>query len=43
MMKQTISPAPGRRTVLRAALAVGAANLAPPFILSARGQQPVLI
>jgi branched-chain amino acid transport system substrate-binding protein len=33
----------GRRTVLRAALAVGATNLAPPFILSARGEQPVLI
>ena len=32
-----------RRTVLRAALAVGAANLAPPFILPARGEQPVLI
>ena len=37
------SAAPGRRTVLRAALAVGAANLTPPFILSARGEQPVLI
>jgi branched-chain amino acid transport system substrate-binding protein len=33
----------GRRTVLRAAVAVGAANLAPPFIRSARGEQPVLI
>jgi len=36
-------PAVDRRTVLRAALAVGAANLAPPFILPARGEQPVLI
>jgi len=33
----------GRRTVLRAALALGAANLAPPFIRAARGEQPVLI
>src|SRR5271165_5982395 len=36
-------PAVDRRTILRAALAVGAANLAPPFILPARGEQPVLI
>jgi branched-chain amino acid transport system substrate-binding protein len=36
-------PAVDRRTVLRAALAVGAANLAPPFILPARGEQPILI
>ena len=43
MSEATESAATGRRTVLRAALAVGAANLAPPFILSARGEQPVLI
>ena len=43
MTDTTIPPAAGRRTVLRAALAVGAANLAPPFILAARGEQPVLI
>jgi branched-chain amino acid transport system substrate-binding protein len=35
--------APGRRTVLRTALAVGATNLAPAFIRSARGEQAVLI
>jgi branched-chain amino acid transport system substrate-binding protein len=43
-MSQSNRPAgTGRRTVLRAALAAGAANLVPPFILSARGEQPVLI
>jgi branched-chain amino acid transport system substrate-binding protein len=31
----------GRRSAVRAALALGAVNLAPPFILSARGEQPV--
>jgi branched-chain amino acid transport system substrate-binding protein len=43
MTEATRLPSAGRRTVLRAGLAVGAANLAPPFILSARGEQPVLI
>ena len=33
----------GRRNAVRAALAVGAVNLTPPFILSARGEQPVRI
>ncbi|HYA76918.1 MAG TPA: ABC transporter substrate-binding protein [Burkholderiaceae bacterium] len=32
-----------RRTALRAALAAGAVNLAPPFLLSARGEQSVKI
>ncbi len=32
-----------RRTVLRAALAAGAVNLAPPFLRSARGEQSVKI
>ncbi len=36
-------PAGGRRTIVRAALAVGAVNLAPPFILKARGEQSVKI
>ena len=31
----------GRRNAVRAALAVGAVNLAPPFIISARGEQSV--
>jgi branched-chain amino acid transport system substrate-binding protein len=39
---RTLAVAP-RRTVLRGALALGAMNLAPPFILTARGEQPVLI
>jgi branched-chain amino acid transport system substrate-binding protein len=43
MSEKTSAPVAGRRTVLRAALAVGAANLAPPFIRGARGEQPVLI
>jgi branched-chain amino acid transport system substrate-binding protein len=43
-MSDTDRPAAhGRRNVLRAALAASAANLAPPFILSARGEQPVRI
>ncbi len=43
-MSETIpSATAGRRAILRAALAVGATNLAPPFIRSARGAQPVLI
>jgi len=37
------SPIFGRRTVVRAALTVGALNLAPPFILTARGEQSVKI
>src|SRR3974390_2812622 len=32
-----------RRAVVRAGLALGALNLAPPFIRSARGEEPVLI
>ncbi|MDE2357966.1 MAG: ABC transporter substrate-binding protein, partial [Betaproteobacteria bacterium] len=32
-----------RRTVLKAGLAVGAAQLAGPFIISARGEEPVKI
>jgi branched-chain amino acid transport system substrate-binding protein len=43
MSEKSDSPAIGRRTVMRAALAVTAVNLAPPFIRSARGEQPVLI
>jgi len=43
MDQKTSAPSAGRRTVLRAALAVGATNLAPPFIRAARGEQPVLI
>jgi len=35
------SPVIDRRTVVRAALAVGAVNLTPPFILRARGEQSV--
>ena len=43
-MSENSDPAAvGRRNLMRAALAVGAANLAPPFIRSARGEQPVLI
>jgi branched-chain amino acid transport system substrate-binding protein len=43
-MSETIpSATAGRRAILRAVLAVGATNLAPPFIRSARGAQPVLI
>ena len=43
-MSQADAPnAPGRRTVLRAALAASAVNLAPPFLRYARGEQPVLI
>jgi branched-chain amino acid transport system substrate-binding protein len=43
MSEKSDSPAVGRRTLVRAALAVGAVNLAPPFIRSARGEQAVLI
>ena len=43
MSESQLAAAPGRRSVLRAAVAVGAVNLAPPFILSARGEQPLLI
>ena len=43
MSETNPSATAGRRAVLRAALAVGAANLAPPFIRSARGAQPVRI
>jgi len=43
-MSETIpSATAGRRAILRAALAVDATKLAPPFIRSARGAQPVLI
>ncbi len=43
MSEKNDSPAISRRTMIRAALAVSAVNLAPPFIRSARGEQPVLI
>src|SRR5262249_52449118 len=43
MIEKTPSVLSGRRTVLRTALAVGAANMAPPFLRYARGAQPVLI
>jgi branched-chain amino acid transport system substrate-binding protein len=43
MSEKNESPAISRRTMIRAALAVSAVNLAPPFIRSARGEQPVLI
>ena len=43
MSEQKNSPVIDRRTIVRAALAVGAVNLAPPFILSARGEQSVKI
>ena len=36
-------PTAGRRTLVRAALAAGAVNLAPPFIIQARGEQSVKI
>ena len=35
--------AAGRRTLIQAALGVGAVNLTPAFMRSARGEQPVLI
>ena len=43
MSEKNDSPAISRRSMIRAALAVSAVNLAPPFIRSARGEQPVLI
>ena len=33
----------GRRTVLKAGLALGAAPLAGPFIINARGEEPIKI
>lgn len=41
MGNQTDSKKLGRRTVLQVAAAAGAAQLAPPFILSARGEEPI--
>ncbi len=43
MNDKSTRPVTGRRTVMRAAAAVGAMSLAPPFLRSARGEQPVLI
>ncbi len=41
--KEDAAPNPGRRNVLRAAAVAGLAQVAGPFIIKARGEQPVKI
>jgi branched-chain amino acid transport system substrate-binding protein len=42
-MLQWQLPAPGRRTLIKAATALGAVQLASPFIIAARGETPIKI
>jgi branched-chain amino acid transport system substrate-binding protein len=43
MLKGKLETAVGRRTILRAAAAAGIAQVASPFIIAARGEEPVKI
>ncbi len=43
MIKGKLETAVGRRTILRAAAAAGIAQVASPFIIAARGEEPVKI
>src|SRR5215470_1783638 len=43
MIKGTFETAIGRRTILKAAAAAGIAQVASPFIIAARGEEPVKI
>ena len=43
MLHRLSTPRFGRRSVLKAGLALGAAPLAGPFIINARGEEPIKI